>query len=130
MHLSTFYFSFFSFWWEFVINCVSFKNSAIANKLTTSSNLLDEQSTITTTGDFGNYELNSINELTDKSDELQQAEQSNKQQRLVLEDQAVHYAKYPLTSYMQAGYGVIATLFVMLLFYLVHLFRLQNGNNK
>jgi len=49
--------------------------------------------------------------------------------KLVLEDQSVNYKQTPLVSYLRAGTGVVATLALVILFFLVHLVRIGSGKN-
>jgi hypothetical protein len=47
--------------------------------------------------------------------------------KLVLEDQSVNYKLNPAVAYLKAGWGIIATLAIFVLFFLVHLVRILSG---
>ena len=47
--------------------------------------------------------------------------------KLVLEDQSVNYKKSPVLVYLRAGNGLIATVLIMLSFFLVHGVRIGSG---
>jgi hypothetical protein len=48
--------------------------------------------------------------------------------KLVLEDQSVNYKQIPFITYLKSGTGVIITLAVFVLFFLVHCVRIFSGN--
>ena len=48
--------------------------------------------------------------------------------KLVLEDQSILYKEKPIVSYLKSGTGIIITLLIFALFFLVHLVRILSGN--
>ena len=47
--------------------------------------------------------------------------------KLVLDDQSVEYKEAPFWSYLKAGKGVRITIFIFILFFMVHLIRILSG---
>ncbi len=50
--------------------------------------------------------------------------------KLVLEDQSVNYKEAPSISYLKAGTGAVLTIFIFILFFLVHAIRIGSGKKK
>jgi hypothetical protein len=48
--------------------------------------------------------------------------------KLVLEDQSINYKEIPFITYLKSGTGVLITLAVFVLFFLVHGVRIFSGN--